>query len=247
VGPLLRIVWAEDLRLTISVSQPKHETYTKAMTGHNSFGGMFDVFCQAVNHVLHSIQQGALSLKRLWFQISHICLRRDGTGGSVVYITAGHSTLKYKPAYGHTRHFVVDPDQSLRMLRRPKPTFSNLPQDLHDRTMREVFTHDNVRRISIDNAPHILQAIRPLAFYCRCRHGFDGMYVNNYVQMNSFQIELKTSQRVGRFQESERLGKLVELVHCGQSQKWHWGPTVSLESWQDEACSSEGVCAGVQV
>jgi hypothetical protein len=82
--------------------------------------------------------------------------------------------------------------------------------------VREVFTHDNFQQIIIDNSPQILQAIRPLAFYLRCRHYFDGMYVNNYVQMNSFQIELKTSQRVVRFQESEQLGKLVELVHCGR-------------------------------
>jgi len=86
IGPLLRTVWAEDLQLTIEVIQPKNEAYTKCAAEHA--WSMTDVSCLALNNAIRCIQEDVLHVRTFRLLLRHLLLRRDASGGMVVFTTS---------------------------------------------------------------------------------------------------------------------------------------------------------------
>lgn len=84
IAALLHLIWSEDLRVALHVTQPKNEAYSKRFEPRPSTTVFHDVQCEALNHIIRSIQEGALDLKKFGHLISYVTLRRDAQGGPLV-------------------------------------------------------------------------------------------------------------------------------------------------------------------
>jgi hypothetical protein len=224
VLPLLSLVWDEDLHFDIRLVQAKHEAYQSCVELHTEYGARsrdYSMPCEALTAALRAFQRDDLDMKRLRRVIAHVGLKRDGSGGAVVFLTnkgnrwtpSRTSTRPkgFMPYLDNIQYFTAKQGQTLRRTSTGPANIFALPYLLRGRIIEYALACNEVQDVAIDTAPAILAAMGPLTL------GHDGHDVlqrtlTAYIDSNRFSIVMKSTHANAQFPRFERIGQILSRI-----------------------------------
>jgi hypothetical protein len=172
VLPLLSLVWDEDPQFDIRVVRAKHEAYQSCVELHNSEGD-YSMSCEALTATLRAIQRDDLDVKRLHRGIAHIGLKRDGSGGAVVFLTNKENRWTpfrtsfrpkgFMPYLDDIQYFTAKQGQTLRKTSTRPANIFTLTYLLRGRIIEDALAYDETQEVAIDTGPAILAAMGSLS------------------------------------------------------------------------------------
>ncbi|KAH7086583.1 hypothetical protein FB567DRAFT_603675 [Paraphoma chrysanthemicola] len=172
----------------------------------------------ALNEMVHMINHDVLGLRKFRRLIRSIRLKEDGSKGMVVFKTSLDLTvasrcdlMDFRSSPYNEFHFVAEGGNNLRVLGRNPTTLMTLPVYVRWTIWRRVFRYGDIQKLSMDNRPNIMRALRPI-FTSK------GMLLDaapHYLMWNEFILELKFTERVAdTFYRSLRdMKPLIDMVH----------------------------------